>query len=112
MKHAFTGKITPATSEEPRADRSDLARVQALRDEDIALDADNPRTTDVDWEGASMRQGGVLLGHTPRRRGAGKRPAREAVQLRLMPDTLARWRATGPGWQTRMAEALDKALPA
>jgi uncharacterized protein (DUF4415 family) len=23
---------------------------------------------------------------------------------------LARWKATGPGWQTRMAEALDKAI--
>ena len=32
--------------------------------------------------------------------------ARTSVSLRLPPDTLARWRATGPGWQTRMAEAL------
>ena len=24
--------------------------------------------------------------------------------LRLPPDMLARWKATGPGWQTRMAE--------
>ncbi|MGH9897786.1 MAG: BrnA antitoxin family protein [Pyrinomonadaceae bacterium] len=33
-----------------------------------------------------------------------------AISLRLPPDTLARWRATGPGWQTRMAEALRKSI--
>jgi uncharacterized protein (DUF4415 family) len=36
--------------------------------------------------------------------------ARTSISLRLPPDTLARWKATGPGWQTRMAEALRKAL--
>lgn len=36
--------------------------------------------------------------------------ARTSISLRLPPDTLARWKATGPGWQTRMAEALSKAL--
>ena len=35
--------------------------------------------------------------------------ARTSISIRLPPDTLARWKATGPGWQTRMAEALDKA---
>jgi uncharacterized protein (DUF4415 family) len=36
--------------------------------------------------------------------------ARTSISLRLPPETLARWKATGPGWQTRMAEALDKAI--
>ena len=36
--------------------------------------------------------------------------ARTSISLRLLPETLARWKATGPGWQTRMAEALQKAL--
>lgn len=36
--------------------------------------------------------------------------ARKSISIRLQPDTLARWKATGPGWQTRMAEALDKAI--
>ena len=31
-----------------------------------------------------------------------------AISLRLPPDTLARWKATGPGWQTRMAEVLSE----
>lgn len=36
--------------------------------------------------------------------------ARTSISLRLPPETLARWKATGPGWQTRMADALSKAL--
>lgn len=35
---------------------------------------------------------------------------RVAISLRLPPKTLARWKATGPGWQTRMAETLKKAV--
>ena len=36
--------------------------------------------------------------------------ARVSISLRLPPKTLARWKATGPGWQTRMAETLKKAV--
>jgi uncharacterized protein (DUF4415 family) len=36
--------------------------------------------------------------------------ARTSISLRLPPATLARWKATGPGWQTRMAETLTKAV--
>ncbi|MGA2843658.1 MAG: BrnA antitoxin family protein [Steroidobacteraceae bacterium] len=36
--------------------------------------------------------------------------ARTSISLRLPPETLARWKATGPGWQTRMAEALSRAV--
>ena len=36
--------------------------------------------------------------------------ARTSISIRLPPETLARWKATGPGWQTRMVEALDKAI--
>lgn len=33
---------------------------------------------------------------------------RELISLRLPAEVVARWRATGPGWQTRMAERLSK----
>ena len=36
--------------------------------------------------------------------------ARTLIALRLPPETVARWKATGPGWQTRMAEALSRAV--
>lgn len=38
--------------------------------------------------------------------------AKKSVTLRLDPDVVERWRASGPGWQSRMNEALRKALPA
>ena len=34
---------------------------------------------------------------------------RQLVSLRLPAEVVARWRASGPGWQTRMAERLAKA---
>ena len=36
---------------------------------------------------------------------------RQLLSLRLPPKVIASWRATGPGWQTRMAEVLEKSLP-
>jgi uncharacterized protein (DUF4415 family) len=44
----------------------------------------------------------------PRRRGKGKKPAKVSTTLRIPADLLARWRATGPGWQTRMVEKLSE----
>jgi uncharacterized protein (DUF4415 family) len=41
---------------------------------------------------------------------AGRPPSpnpRQAISLRLPPEVIARWRATGPGWQTRMAKRLE-----
>jgi uncharacterized protein (DUF4415 family) len=34
---------------------------------------------------------------------------RTAISLRLPPEVLARWKATGPGWQTRMVDVLSRA---
>jgi uncharacterized protein (DUF4415 family) len=55
--------------------------------------------------------------HTPEtivaRRKAGRPPGtvksvrKEPVTLRLDPEVLERWRASGKGWQTRMAERLS-----
>ncbi len=33
---------------------------------------------------------------------------RKLITIRLPADVIARWKATGPGWQTRMAERLSK----
>lgn len=37
--------------------------------------------------------------------------ARTSISLRLPPETLARWKSTGPGWQTRMVELLTRETP-
>lgn len=93
----------------PFEDLSDWARVDAMRDEDIVFDEDSPRTYPGDWDGATIKRGGVVIGTTPRRRGPGKKPSKIGVLLRLDPDTLAAWKATGRGWQTRMASLLAQA---
>jgi len=73
---------------------------------------------------ASLERGlqQVLAGegrvHTPEmiaaRRAAG-RPAlpthKEPVTLRMAPEALARWRASGKGWQTRAAAVLAEHAP-
>jgi uncharacterized protein (DUF4415 family) len=33
---------------------------------------------------------------------------KQLISLRLPPEVIARWKATGPGWQTRMAKRLEK----
>ncbi|WP_174284756.1 BrnA antitoxin family protein [Sphingomonas bacterium] len=44
-----------------------------------------------------------------RRRGPQRAPTKAPVTLRLDPDVLAKFRATGPGWQSRMNEVLRNA---
>ncbi len=39
-------------------------------------------------------------------RGPGKKPAKVAVSLRLDADIVARFKRGGPGWQSRMNDAL------
>jgi uncharacterized protein (DUF4415 family) len=35
---------------------------------------------------------------------------KQLLSLRLPPDVIASWKATGPGWQTRMAEVLQRSV--
>lgn len=62
-------------------------------------------------------QGEVQAALSAARRGPG-RPVgsvqaerMERVTLRLTPEALAKWRASGKGWQTRAAQVLAKAAP-
>ncbi len=59
-----------------------------------------PELTDEMLARAVVNKGGRPVAQNPRL----------LVSIRLPADTLARWKGTGKGWQTRMAEALDKAL--
>lgn len=36
---------------------------------------------------------------------------KKLISIRLPEDIIQRWRSTGPGWQTRMAEKLTKLAP-
>ena len=44
-----------------------------------------------------------------RKRGKQNAPTKELVSLRLSKEALAKFRALGPGWQTRINEAVVKA---
>ena len=51
----------------------------------------------------------MLARATPKKGGRPKSVnPRQMISLRLPPDVIERWKATGPGWQTRMAEKLAK----
>jgi uncharacterized protein (DUF4415 family) len=66
-----------------------------------------PEITDAWIASADLYQGDKLV-----RRGRPKLAnPRQLLSLRLPPEIIARWKATGPGWQTRMAEALEKTAP-
>ena len=47
---------------------------------------------------ATVRKGGRPLSKNPKK----------LISIRLPANVIERWRATGPGWQTRMAERLSR----
>jgi uncharacterized protein (DUF4415 family) len=80
-----------------RSLKSDLARVDAhtVRPEEYE---ELPELTTDMLARAKVNKGGRPVSLNPRR----------LISLRLPADVIERWKATGPGWQTRMAERLSK----
>lgn len=83
------------------------------------IDADNPEWTDADFArarpAAEVLPAAVFEGlvkRAPGQRGKGKRPAKVPVTIRLDPALLARLKAQGLGWQTRISKMLEEAAPA
>ena len=99
--------IIRKTLAEVRAARltpEEKARLDAMTDEEITAaalsDPDNPPITDEEW--ARARRGGRPL-MAPEDR-------KIALSLRLDREVVEHFRATGPGWQTRMGEVLANHL--
>ncbi|MGI4799986.1 MAG: BrnA antitoxin family protein [Janthinobacterium lividum] len=78
----------------------------------IAADPDNPELTDAQFAQMVPAAAVVpdLVAEAVRRRGTQKAPTKEMISLRLDQDVLERWRATGPGWQSRVNEVLRAAV--
>lgn len=75
--------------------------VPASSDSDVL-----PEISD-DW----VAEADLYNGETLVRKGRPKlAQPRQLLTIRLPPEIIAKWKATGPGWQTRMAEALEKAV--
>ncbi len=56
---------------------------------------------------ADLRRGNKIV-----RRGRPKLlNPRRLLSLRLPPEVIAGWKASGPGWQTRMVQVLEKSTP-
>lgn len=82
----------------PRTLGSDLLRVDAhvVKPSEYK---DLPELTDDMMSRAVVKKGGRPKSENPR----------QLISLRLPTDVIAKWRATGPGWQTRMADLLARA---
>jgi len=83
-----------------RSSGSDLARVDAhvIRRREYE---ELPELTEE-----MLARGRVNKGGRPR-----SANPRKLISIRLPESVIQRWRATGPGWQTRMADRLAKAQP-
>ncbi|MCP5184064.1 MAG: BrnA antitoxin family protein [Pseudomonadales bacterium] len=66
---------------------------------------DLPELSDEMLSRAVLKKGGKRVGRPPIEN------PKVAISIRLPPDVVARWRASGAGWQTRMAQVLEKRAP-
>jgi uncharacterized protein (DUF4415 family) len=79
---------------------SDLTRVAAHAIQPEEYD-ELPELTDEMLARGTVNKGGRPRSLNPKR----------LISIRLTEDVIERWRATGPGWQTRMAEKVSRSAP-
>jgi uncharacterized protein (DUF4415 family) len=94
-------------TESKRAIHTDLAKLDAheVMPEEYE---EIPELTDEFFDRAEIRRGDKLI-----RRGRGRPPLespKKLIALRLDPDVIERFRATGPGWQSRINMVLREYL--
>lgn len=82
----------------------------------VTFDQDNPEWTEEDFARARpISDFPALAAALPKARGRPKgttqQVRKQQVTLRIDPDILERFRATGPGWQSRINDALRRAKP-
>lgn len=75
---------------------------------------DNPEWSESDFATAQGPEAlpAEMLAAFPKTKARGGRPRgarKKAVSIRLDVEVLEKFRATGPGWQSRMNEALKRA---
>jgi uncharacterized protein (DUF4415 family) len=80
--------------------KSDLKRVDAHKVK-LGEYKDLPQLTDAMLKRGTIKRAGRPVAVNPRRQ----------VTIRLPESVLEDWKASGPGWQTRMAELLRKRAP-
>jgi uncharacterized protein (DUF4415 family) len=75
------------------------------------FDDDNPEWTKADFAKAKPPEDVLpphLLAQFKKTRGQQKTPTKVAVSIRLSPEVISHFKAKGPGWQSRIDDALRK----
>lgn len=80
------------------------------------FDDDNPEWTKADFAKATKFPEGVRLkdlkpdelARILPKRGPQKAPTKVAVSIRLSPEVISHFKAKGPGWQSRIDDALRR----
>jgi len=81
-----------------------------MSEDRLIVDDDNPEWTREDFARAQpLAEFPDLASAFAKLRGPQASPTKQQVTLRLDPDVLAKFRATGPGWQARINAALKAA---
>ncbi len=92
--------MTASKRASPRSLGSDLAKVATHVIQPDEYD-ELPELTDDMLARGKVNKGGRPRSDNPKK----------LISIRLPEDVLLKWRATGPGWQTRMAEKLARVVP-
>jgi len=92
--------MTASKRSSPRSLGSDLAKVAAhvIQPEEYE---ELPELTEEMLARGKVNKGGRPVSRNPKK----------LISIRLPEDVILKWRATGPGWQTRMAEKLARVVP-
>ena len=92
--------MTASKRASPRSLGSDLGKVATHVIQPDEYD-ELPELTDDMLARGKVNKGGRPRSDNPKK----------LISIRLPEDVLLKWRATGPGWQTRMAEKLARVVP-
>ena len=85
-----------------------------VHDPESPYDPNDPKAISEFFKDAVVTYGGgyqvvrsaLAANRKPGQRGPGKKPPKEVINIRLSPEVLSAFRATGDGWQTRVDGAL------
>ena len=114
MKHAITSPKFTSKQIEEMID----AAPEQVNDPDCPYDPNDEAAVKAFWKNGVVIKGGgheavraaLAEKRKPGQRGPGRRPPMVAINIRLSPEVLEAFKATGEGWQTRVDGALKEWL--
>ena len=94
------------------------AAPESIHDPETPYDPNDPEAVAAFWKGGVVTKGGGMAAvqaelaakRRPGQRGPGKRPSKVSINIRLSPEVLEAFKATGAGWQTKVDGALKEWL--